>query len=89
MPIVRISAFFVLLFSILFMPFWLSVILALLGIVYFSFFWEAVALLFLSDLLYGAGEARYFYIVFISLIISVLVLIALEFLKKKLKFYDK
>jgi len=76
------------LFSILFMPFWLSIILAFAGMIYFSFFWEAIVLFFLSDLLYGAREGRFFYMVFISLIISILVLLMLEFLKKKFKFYS-
>jgi len=71
------------------MPFWLSVILAFIGIIYFSFFGEAVILLFLSDLLYGAREDRFFHIVFISLIISSLILITLELLKGKTKFYSK
>jgi len=85
----RILASIVLLFSILFMPFWLSVILAFAGMIYFSFFWEAIVLFFLSDLLYGAGENRFFHIVFISLIISSLILITLELLKGKTKFYSK
>jgi len=83
----RILAFIALLFSILFMPFWLSIILAFGTMIYFSFFWEAVVLFFLSDLLYGAREDRFFHTVFISLIISVLILIVLEFLKRKSKFY--
>ncbi|OGI65211.1 hypothetical protein A3A95_03835 [Candidatus Nomurabacteria bacterium RIFCSPLOWO2_01_FULL_39_18] len=83
----RILAFMILLLSILFMPFWVSAILAFAGMVYFSFFAEAVVLFFLSDLLYGAREAKFFNIVFVSLIISVLTLFVLEFLKKKIKFY--
>jgi len=82
----RILASFVLLLSMLFMPFWVSVILALIGMVYFSFFWESVALFFLSDLLYGAEEARFFGLVFVSLVSSFVVLISIEFLKKKLRF---
>jgi hypothetical protein len=67
------------------MPFWLSVILALAGMVYFSFFWESVLLFFLSDLLYGAREARFFNIFFISLIVSFVVLLVIELLKKKIR----
>jgi hypothetical protein len=67
------------------MPFWLSVILALGGMIYFSFFWESVVLFFLSDLLYGAREARFFNIFFISLIVSFLALIIIELLKKKIR----
>ncbi|MEK7572358.1 MAG: hypothetical protein AAB493_00680 [Patescibacteria group bacterium] len=85
----RIFASILLLFSILFLPFWVSVILALLGMLYFSLFYEAVVLFLLSDLLYGAPEARLFNIFFFSFILSIIFLLVIEFLKKKLKFYKK
>ncbi len=69
------------------MPFWLSVILALAGMMLFPVYVEGVALLFLSDLLFGVEEARYFGIVFISLIVGILALLLAEVLKKRLKFY--
>ena len=81
----RIFSFFVLLFSILFLPFWISIILGLAGMIYFSFFWESVVLFFISDLLYGTKEARFLNIFFISLIISFLTLIVIELLKKKMR----
>lgn len=83
--ILRILASLVILLSILFMPFWLSAILALVGMVYFSFFWEGVALFFLSDLLYGTSEVRFLGIFFVSTIISFIVLIIIELSKKKLR----
>ncbi|MFA6273812.1 MAG: hypothetical protein WC662_01500 [Candidatus Paceibacterota bacterium] len=86
---IRILAFFILLFSILFMPFWLSIILAIIGIIYFSFFWEAIILFFLSDLLYGIKEEKTFNVIFISLFTSFLIVIIIEYLKRKLKFYPK
>ena len=82
----RILASIILLLSILFLPFYISVILAVVGIVYFSFFLEAVVLFFISDLLYGAKESNLFYITLISLFISILLIILLEFLKRKLRF---
>jgi len=81
----RILASLILLFSILYMPFWLSVILALAGMAYFSFFWEATVLFLLSDLLYGVSEARFFNIFFISFLTSLLVLILIEMVKRKLR----
>jgi len=83
--LIRILASFLLLFSVLFMPFWVSLLLALAGVFYFSIFWEAVALLFLSNLLYGAGDPS---AIFISLLIYTIIFIAIEMLKKKIKFYD-
>ena len=83
--IVRILASLVLLISVLFWPFWISIILALAGMIYFSFFWESVVLFLLSDLLFGASEAKFFNILFISTIISLIVLIVIELLKKKIR----
>jgi hypothetical protein len=81
----RILASLILLLSILFMPFWLSVILALAGMAYFSFFWEAIILFFLSELLYGVNEIRFSNIFFIYLIMPFATLLIIEFLKKKLR----
>lgn len=67
------------------MPFWVSVILALAGMAYFSFFWEAVVLFLLSDLLYGVAEVRFLNLFFVSFLVSLLILIAIELLKKKLR----
>ena len=85
----RISFAILLLFSVLFLPFWVSVILAILGMLYFSLFFEAVALFLLSDLLYGATEPKLFNIFFFSFILSIILLLVIEYLKKKLKFYKK
>ncbi len=83
----RILAFVVLLFSILFLPFWVTVILALGGMIYFSVYWEAVALFFLSDILYGAQVEKFGGMLFVSFFIALIVLLGLEVLKKKLKWY--
>ncbi len=85
--IIRVLASILLLFSVLFMPFWASVILALAGALYFNIFWEAGLLFFLSDILFGVNKADGSSFVFTSFFISVIVLIAIEILKKKTKFY--
>ncbi|MDO8659995.1 MAG: hypothetical protein Q7K54_05365 [Candidatus Parcubacteria bacterium] len=87
--ILRILAVTILLFSILFWPFWLSVILALMGMIYFSFFLEAPLLFLLSDLLYGIPEPRFFNLVFISFIYASICFIVIEFIKKKTRFNSK
>ncbi|OGI60840.1 hypothetical protein A2814_03450 [Candidatus Nomurabacteria bacterium RIFCSPHIGHO2_01_FULL_38_19] len=83
----RILASVILLISVLFFPFWLSVILALAATVYFSYFLEAVALFLLSDLLYGVKETKFFDTVFVSFIVASILLVIIELVKKKLKFY--
>jgi hypothetical protein len=88
MIILRILAGAVLLFSILFMPFWVSVALACAGMIYFYTFWEAVALFLLSDVLYGTSEAKFYGMVFVSFFTSLVALVAIEIFKKKLKFYN-
>jgi ABC-type uncharacterized transport system permease subunit len=85
--ILRILASITLLFSILFLPFYFSVILAILGMAYFPLFLEAIFLFLLSDLLYGARESRLWHMTFISLFISIFILIIIEFLKRKMKFH--
>ena len=87
MILFRVVSFFALLFSVLFMPLWVSVVLALAGMVYFNVFWEATVLFLLADLLFGIKEAKFSGVIFISFIVSVLVLIIIEIIKKKLKFY--
>lgn len=83
----RILTSIFLLFSILFMPFWMSVILALAAMIYFSIFWEVIPIFFLSDLLYGVKETKFSGAIFISFMMVIVILIIIEIVKKKLKFY--
>ena len=84
----RIAFSILLLFSIAFMPFWLSFILAFVGIAYFNFFIESIIIFFLMDLLYGIKEIKFYNNVFLSLLIIIFIFIIIEFMKKKLKFYN-
>jgi len=86
--LLRISFSVALLISVLFLPLWLSLLLALAGMFYFPIFLEGLVLLLLSDLLYGVEEARFLNITFVSLVMGGVALILVEFLKKKLKFYS-
>jgi len=85
----RIVYFFILLLSILFLPFWLSVVFAIFGMIYFSIFWEAVPLFILSDLLFGTYEGGNSLVIFALFFISTIFLILIEMLKRKLKFYPR
>lgn len=84
----RILASIVLLLSVLYLPFWVSVILGLATMAYFPFFLEAVFLFFLSDLLYGTPEPKFFNMVFVSGGAALVCFILIELLKKKLRFND-
>ncbi len=83
--LLRIIASIILLFSVLTLPWWCSAILAIGLIVYYSYYIEAVAIFLLSDLLYGAPEARFFNITLVSFIVSIAFVIILELLKNKLR----
>lgn len=82
--VLRIFATIVLLLSILFMPFWITAILAILSMVYFSYFLEIVFLLFLSDILFGIHMGGFAGVTFMSFLISVLVFFTIEFIKKRI-----
>lgn len=84
----RVGASFLILFSILYFPWYFSVIFALAGMLYFKNFYEGVALIFISDLLYGAGLDRYHHIYFISTIVALLFFFGLQILKTRLKYYQ-
>lgn len=62
-------------------------VLALIGMAYFSFYIEAIFLFFLLDLLYGVKEIRFNNNVFLSFSIIIVIFIIIELAKKKLKFY--
>lgn len=87
--VLRILSFFLLLFSVIFMPFWVSVLLGLGAMAYFPIYAEVVVISLLLDLLYGAPEPKFFGITFVSLIISTITLIGIELLKTRLKYYPK
>lgn len=85
----RILVSFLILFSVLFLPFWVSFLLVLFAIFYFHFFWEGILLFFISDLLYGIKEERLFNLTLLSSILIGLMLLIIEFLKTKMKFFQK
>ncbi len=85
----RVMYSVVLLFSVLFLPYWFSLLLALVGVFYFDLYFEALALLFIADTLYGAKELRYFGFTFVTFLLGGVFLALSEFMKNKLKFYHK
>ncbi|MEK7569696.1 MAG: hypothetical protein AAB500_02315 [Patescibacteria group bacterium] len=79
----RIAFSLILLTSVLFFPFWLSVILALFGMIYFRLYLEAITVFFVSDLLFGVPQARFGGITFLSALVSAVVLFLIEFIKRR------
>lgn len=85
----RIIFDLLLLLSVLFGPFWLSVILALAGFFLFPKFWEGVILLFLSDLLFGIKTPGFWGMPYVSIFIGAIAFGLVEYLKKHIRFYKK
>lgn len=54
---------------------------------YFSFFLEAIPVLFVSDLLYGASEPKWAGVRFVSLILASILFIIIETAKNKFTFH--
>jgi hypothetical protein len=77
----------ILLFSVLFLPFYITGLIALGGILVFPMYIEAVVMLLISDLLFGTLEPRFFGVLFVSSGLGLVALLVLESLKKKIKFY--
>ncbi|OGI68546.1 hypothetical protein A2738_01555 [Candidatus Nomurabacteria bacterium RIFCSPHIGHO2_01_FULL_42_15] len=87
--LLRILASVILLLSMLFMPFWVSVILAFAGMAYFSFFLEAVFIFLVADFLYATPSPSLFDMVYVCFGIALTCFILLETLKKKLRFHSR
>lgn len=81
----RILTAVVLFGSILFLPFWLSVILALGAIIYFRYYLEVAFFFLVSDLLFGIPEKSILSMAFMSFVASIIMVFVAEFIKKKLR----
>ena len=73
--------------SVILMPFWFTVVFALILLFYFKDFWEIIPILFLVDLLYAVPEHRFINVVIILLVDASIVYLISGSLKQKLKFY--
>ncbi len=82
--ILRILASLILSASLITMPFYFSLILAILFIFYFRFFLEALVLMLLSDLIFGVQMDKFWNIRLVSFLICLIIFIFLEILKKRL-----
>ena len=82
----RILASVLLFISVLFGPFWLSVLLGLVGMIYFPMYFEAVALFLISDLLYGVKEPMLWGMTYLGFLGSFIIEIIIEFTKQKIRF---
>mgnify|MGYP006194470215 CR=1 FL=1 len=67
----RITTSVVIVFSILFLPWWVAFALGIGSLLYFRNFWEIIPLFILVDALYGYGGARVFGIPYIHTVTGI------------------
>jgi len=75
-------------FSILFLPWWASALLGVISLFLFSSFYELIFWAFVSDLLYGAPVVSLYGFNVIFTLSALVLFIAVEFLKKSIRFYN-
>lgn len=73
----------------IFLPFWAYFTMAIFGIFYFSIYFEAFAVLLISDLIYGVKISKLFDITFSTGLVIFALLLLAEEVKKHSKFYRK
>lgn len=72
----RILGSVIILFSILFLPYWIYVPALFLAVVLFPFYWEGILFSFLIDIFYTSGiEAPYFISSFALIVLIILILL--------------
>lgn len=76
-----------LLVSILFLPFWISLALIIALSFYFRIFVEGAALALVSDLLYAQSVPKFFEFPYSFFVLTLAVILIVEVLKRRLKFY--
>ena len=81
----RILAALFLLLGVLFLPFWLTLVLGVGMMIYFSFFVEAMALFLISDFLFGVPTTKFFGITYFSFLTAALLFAIIEFVKTRLR----
>ena len=83
----RIALDLILFLSLFATPWWVSLIIALAGIFFFTHFYEIVVAGFIMDIVYGTPNASFFGIHFLSSIVAILLLVIGAFIKKRMIFY--
>ena len=81
--ILRIVLDIILFLGVFIFPFWLMLILAFVGLLYFRNFYEFIAVFVVLDFLYAAPEKRFGGSVFVLTVVSTIVYFSVNFLKKK------
>ena len=81
----RITANIILLMSVLFAPWWITIILALALVFYFKLYYEFIIAAVITDMLYGVPEVLLFDWVFVYTAFSIILFILVQWLKTRLR----
>ncbi len=81
----RITADIILLLSVLFLPWWVTIILALALTFYFEFYYEFIIAAILIDMLYGVPQEWSFNLPLEYSIFSIVVFMLIQWVKTRLR----
>lgn len=76
------------LISIVWLPWWCSLIIFCIGIFTISRWYEGLAFALFYDLLYGVAEARFYGFIFVATLCAAVLFVLAEFFKTKLRSYS-
>ncbi len=81
----RVLSNFLLLLAVLYLPFWIFIILAVVFVFLFRGFYEIVFWALFIDLLYGSRSNFLFGFQFVSTFLAIIILMSAESFKKRLR----
>ncbi len=83
--LLRIFTGIVLFLSILFLPWWVSAVIAISAVFFFKSYYEIIAAGFLIDALYGAPRAWFFDLSVIGGVFAVVAFFLIQWLKRRIR----
>jgi len=81
----RIILDIILLLSVLFLPWWITIILALALVFYFKLYYEFIIAAVLTDMLYGVPKAWLFDLAIMYTTFSIVLFILVQWIKTRLR----
>ena len=86
---VRIVSYLIILTGIFMFPWWLVFIFVLAAALYFERYYEAVFFGLIMDAIYAVPISKFSGIILVSSVTALILIVIVEFLKKRLYFYNR
>lgn len=80
----RVFSYIVIIFSIMVFPWWITLVLSIVAIIYFSQYYEIIPLLFIMDIIYAVPTVKFHGMVLISFGTAFILVLIKEKLKKQI-----